>query len=86
MLIRRIDTSKAEPRVGDVTKRIVVFLFGALFAVLSTAAAFAAAYGVAALLGVPAIVLFAITFWGKRKSVVAAEDAASIVKDIAHLP
>jgi hypothetical protein len=38
MFIRRIDSSKGENPVGGTTKRIVVFLFGALFAVISVAA------------------------------------------------
>ncbi len=86
MLIRRIDSSRGERRVGGTTKRIVVFLFGVIFAVLAGAALFEKAHGVAALLGIPALALFAIALWGRRKSVIAAHDAASIVQDIANHP
>jgi 4-hydroxybenzoate polyprenyltransferase len=86
MLIRRIDSSKGELRVGDTTKRIVVFLFGLLFAVMAGAALSEKAHGVAAFLSVPALVLFAIALWGRRKSVIAANDAASVVEDIANPP
>jgi hypothetical protein len=86
MFIRRIDSSKTEPSIGGATKRIVVFLFGALFAVLSIAALVERVFGVAALLGIPALVLFAIALRGGKKSVGAAHDAASVVQDIARLP
>jgi hypothetical protein len=86
MLIRRIYSSKAESAVGTATKRIAVFLFGVIFATLSVVALFEKAFGVAALFGVPALLLFAVALWGRRRSLDTAHDAASVVEDIAHLP
>ena len=86
MFIRRIDSSKAEHSVGGSTKRIVVFLFGALFAFISIAALVEKAFGVAALLGIPALILFAITLRVRKKSVTTAHDAASVAQDITSSP
>lgn len=86
MLIRRVDTSKIEPSVGGTTKRIVVFLFGTIFAAVAIVAAFVESYLVAIVLSLPAIIFFAIALWGQRRSLRAAHDAASVMRDIAHLP
>jgi hypothetical protein len=86
MFIRRIQSSKAVPAVGGTTKRIVVFLFGGLFAVVSIAALVEKAYGIAALLAIPALLLIAIALRGGRKAVATANEAASVANDIAHLP
>jgi hypothetical protein len=86
VLIRNRNSSSAEPRTGDTTKRIVVFLFGGLFAVLSVAALFQEAFGLAALLGAPALTLFAVAVRGKRTSMIAAHEASTIIEDLAHLP
>ena len=85
MFIRRIDTSKNEPRVGGATTRIAVFLFGAVFAVVAIAALFERAFIVAGLLAFPALILFAIALWGKKKPLAAAQEAASIAEDIGRL-
>lgn len=87
MFIRRHDiSSDSEHRAGDTTKRIIVFLFGALFGVLSGAACFEKAFGFAALFGIPALILILIAMRGGRKSVIAAHEAASVVRDVSHLP
>ncbi len=74
------------PRVGDTTKRVVVFLFGALFGVLALVGAFQKEFGFAALLGIPALALFAIALRGRKKSVDAAHKASAVVHDLTYLP
>ncbi|HEY0968767.1 MAG TPA: hypothetical protein VGD88_15355 [Opitutaceae bacterium] len=82
MAVQYPEPEKEISRPGDSTKRIVVFLFGALFAVLGVAAATKKEFGFAALLGLPALICFAIALWGDRKTVVAAKEFT----DITNLP
>lgn len=76
------ESEKEISRPGDSTKRIVLFLFGVLFAVLAIAAATGELFGFAAFLGLPALVCFALTLWGNRKTVATAKEFT----DITYLP
>lgn len=86
MALHYPERNEEKRRPGDATKRVVVFLFGAFFAVFGVTAAFGNAWVGAALFGAVAWIFFAIAWRGRRQTVEQARDLSSITEDLAHLP